>query len=279
MTKARRASTSKAVELAKCPTGVRGLDQITFGGLPRGRPTLVCGGTGTGKTLLGIEFLVRGALEHDEPGVFVTFEERPGDLAKNTSSLGFDLKHLIACKKLVIEQIEIDRNAIVETGEFNLDGLFIRLGAAIDSVGAKRVVLDTIEVLFASLANVGILRSELHRLFEWLKDREVTAIVTGERGDGTLTRHGLEEYVSDCVILLDFRMSDQIATRRLRVVKYRGSLHGTNEYPFLVDRHGFVVLPITSVALDYPAPTDCVSTGSPSSTPCSATRATIAAAP
>lgn len=261
MARSRSAIAGKANELAKCPTGIRGLDQITFGGLPRGRPTLVCGGTGTGKTLLGVEFLVRGALDHGEPGVFITFEERPGDIAKNTASLGFDLKGLIARKKLVVEQIAIDRSEIIETGEYNLEGLFIRLGAAIDSVGAKRVVLDTIEVLFASLSNIGILRSELHRLFGWLKDRGVTTIVTGERGDGTMTRHGLEEYVSDCVILLDMRMTDQVATRRLRIVKYRGSLHGTNEYPFLVDRHGFVVMPITSISLDYPAPTDRVSTG------------------
>ena len=248
-------------KLEKCPTGIRGFDQITFGGLPRGRPTLVCGGAGTGKTLLGIEFMVRGAMEHNEPGVFMSFEERPVDLDKNTASLGFDLNNLIKRKKLFIDQIAVDRSEIIETGEYNLDGLFIRLGAAIDSVHAKRVVLDTIEVLFSALSNLGILRSELRRLFDWLKDRGVTAIVTGERGDGTLTRHGLEEYVSDCVIVLDQRVTDQIATRRLRIVKYRGALHGTNEYPFLIDKHGFVVLPITMVALNYPASKTFVSTG------------------
>ena len=248
-------------KLEKCPTGIRGFDQITFGGLPRGRPTLVCGGAGTGKTLLGIEFLVRGAMEYNEPGVFMSFEERPVDLDKNTASLGFDLNNLIKRKKLFIDQIAVDRSEIIETGEYNLDGLFIRLGAAIDSVHAKRVVLDTIEVLFSALSNLGILRSELRRLFDWLKDRGVTAIVTGERGDGTLTRHGLEEYVSDCVIVLDQRVTDQIATRRLRIVKYRGALHGTNEYPFLIDKHGFVVLPITMVALNYPASKTFVSTG------------------
>ncbi|MES2859066.1 MAG: circadian clock protein KaiC [Pseudomonadota bacterium] len=250
-----------AAELPKCPTGIRGLDQITRGGLPQGRPTLVCGGAGTGKTLFGMEFLVRGALEHGEAGVFVSFEERPVDLVANTASLGFDLDGLVANKKLLIDQVAIDRSEIMETGEYNLDGLFIRLGAAIQEVQAKRVVLDTIEVLFGALSNVGILRSELRRLFAWLKDQGVTCIVTGERGEGSFTRHGLEEYVSDCVILLDQRMVDQIATRRLRITKYRGSLHGTNEYPFLIDEHGFLVLPITSIALDYATSDEVVSTG------------------
>lgn len=262
MSKAKRSARApKSLELDKCPTGIRGLDDITHGGLPRGRPTLVCGGAGTGKTLLGAEFLVRGATEYNEAGVFVTFEERPVDLAKNTASLGFDLNGLVARKKLYVDQIAIDRSEILETGEYNLDGLFVRLGAAIDAVKAKRVVLDTIEVLFAALSNLGILRSELRRLFEWLKDKGVTTIVTGERGEKTFTRHGLEEYVSDCVILLDLRVTEQIATRRLRIVKYRGALHGTNEYPFLIDNHGFVVLPITSISLDYSASTQIVSTG------------------
>ncbi len=247
--------------LPKCPSGVRGLDQITTGGLPRGRPSLVCGSAGTGKTLLAMEFLVRGAINHDEPGVFISFEERPSDLAANTASLGFDINRLIARNKLRIEQIALERSEIPETGEYNLDGLFVRMGAAIDSVRAKRVVIDTIEVLFGALANLGILRAELHRLFAWLKQKNVTTIVTGERGDGNLTRQGLEEYVSDCVIMLDQRVIDQVATRRIRVVKYRGSAHGTNEYPFLIDSHGFVVIPITAIALDYPAQDACISTG------------------
>ena len=231
--------------LAKCPTGIHGLDTITGGGLPRGRPTLVCGGSGSGKTLFGMEFLVRGIQEHNEPGVFMCFEERAKDLAQNVASLGFDLPDLIARKKLAVDAVTIDRDEIMETGEYSLDGLFVRLNAAIDEVGAKRVVLDTIETLFAALSNANILRLELRRLFAWLKEKGVTAVITGERGEGALTRHGLEEYVSDCVILLDPRVTDQIATRRLRIVKYRGSAHGSNEYPFLIDEQGFTVLPIT----------------------------------
>lgn len=247
--------------LLKCPTGIPGLDQITNGGLPRGRTTLVCGGSGSGKTLLGMEFLVMGAREHDETGVFLSFEENADELAHNVASLGFDVQALTDQKKLVIDHVRVERREIEETGEYDLEGLFIRLGYAIDSVGAKRVVLDTIEALFAALSNAGILRAELRRLFHWLKDKGVTAIVTGERGDGTLTRHGLEEYVSDCVILLDQRVSEQIATRRLRIVKYRGSAHGTNEYPFLLDEQGFTVVPLTAVSLQYEVPTDFVSTG------------------
>jgi circadian clock protein KaiC len=247
--------------LEKCPTGIPGLDQITDGGLPRGRPTLVCGGSGSGKTLLGMEFLVKGATVYGEPGVFMSFEENTEELARNVASLGFDVNALVAGKQMVIDNVRIERGEIEETGEYDLDGLFIRLGYAIESVGAKRVVLDTIEALFAALPNPGILRAELRRLFRWLKDQGVTAIVTGERGDGTLTRHGLEEYVSDCVILLDQRVADQIATRRLRTVKYRGSAHGTNEYPFLLDEQGFTVVPITAVSLQYSVPTEFVSTG------------------
>jgi circadian clock protein KaiC len=247
--------------LAKCPTGIHGLDVITGGGLPRGRPTLVCGGAGSGKTLIGMEFLIRGIQQHGENGAFMSFEERAADLAENVASLGYDLTALTADKKLVIDQVQIDRGEIMETGEYDLDGLFIRLAAAIDAVGAKRVVLDTIETLFAALTNTHIIRSELRRLFGWLKEKGVTAIITGERGDGTLTRHGLEEYVSDCVISLDQRVTDQIATRRLRVVKYRGTAHGTNEYPFLIDEQGVTVLPITAIDLNYPASRDVVSTG------------------
>ena len=222
---------------------------------------MVCGGAGSGKTLIGMEFLVRGIQQYGEPGVFMSFEERATDLAENVASLGYDLTALIADKKLVIDQVTIDRGEIMETGEYDLDGLFIRLAAAIAAVGAKRVVLDTIETLFAALTNTQVIRSELRRLFGWLKEKGVTAIVTGERGDGTLTRHGLEEYVSDCVIALDQRVTDQIATRRIRIVKYRGSAHGSNEYPFLIDEQGITVLPITAIDLNYPASQDVVSTG------------------
>ncbi|HSD53839.1 MAG TPA: circadian clock protein KaiC [Burkholderiales bacterium] len=249
--------------LSKAPTGIQGLDEVTGGGLPRGRPTLVCGSAGCGKTLLAMEFLARGATELGEPGVFVSFEERAEELAQNVRSLGFDLDALAAEKKLLVDYVHVERSEIEETGEYDLEGLFIRLGHAIDSIGAKRVVLDTIETLFGGLSNEGILRAELRRLFRWLKDRKVTAIVTGERGDRTLTRHGLEEYVSDCVILLDHRVDEQLSTRRLRIVKYRGSAHGTNEYPFLIDEAGFSVLPITSLGLAQAASTERVSTGVP----------------
>ncbi len=224
--------------LDKCPTGIEGLDTITGGGLPRGRPTLVCGTAGCGKTLLGIEFLVHGATAYDEPGVLVSFEERAEDLVSNVASLGFDLQKLQDQKKLAVDFVRVERSEVEETGDYDLEALFIRLGYAIDSVGAKRVVLDTIESLFGGLENQGILRAELRRLFGWLKDRGVTAVITGERGEATLTRQGLEEYVSDCVILLDHRVVGQITTRRLRIVKYRGSSHGTNEYPFLIDEDG-----------------------------------------
>ena len=247
--------------LAKSPTGIHGLDEITLGGLPKGRPTLVCGGAGCGKTLFGIEFLVRGALQFGEPGVCVSFEESPRDLAMNVASLGFDLEKLQAAKKLCIDHIFIDKSEIAETGEYDLEGLFIRLNTAIDSIGAKRVLLDTPEALFAGLSDVGVLRSELRRLFGWLKDKGVTAIITGERGSGTLTRHGLEEYVSDCVILLDHRVQNDAVTRRLRILKYRGSTHGTNEYPFLIDQHGISVLPVTSLGLNHPASSERISTG------------------
>jgi circadian clock protein KaiC len=249
-------------ELAKAPTGIKGLDEITLGGLPKGRPTLVCGSAGCGKTLLGMEFLVRGA-QLGEPGVCITFEERVEDLIANVASLGFDLSQLIAEKKLRLDHIQLDRSQIEEAGEYDLEGLFVRLGYAIDAVGAQRVLLDTIEALFAGLTNTGILRAELARLFSWLKDKGVTTIVTGERGEGQLTRHGLEEYVSDCVILLDHRVSDTIFSRRLRVVKYRGSVHGTNDYPFLIDEHGIAVLPITSLDLQHTALDERISTGVP----------------
>jgi len=249
--------------LAKSPTGIRGLDEITFGGLPRGRPTLVCGRAGCGKTLFSLEFLVHGAMQYDEPGVFIAFEETEEDLTKNVASLGYDLTELCRRKKLTIDYIRVERSEIEETGEYDLEGLFIRLGHAIDSIGAKRVVLDTIEAIFSGFQNVNILRAELRRLFRWLKDSGVTAVITAEQGEGTLTRHGLEEYVSDCVILLDHRVREQISTRRLRVVKYRGSSssHGTNEYPFLIDEQGISVLPVTSLGLDHKASLERVSTG------------------
>ena len=249
--------------LAKTPTGIRGLDEITMGGLPQGRPTLLSGSAGCGKTLLGIEFLMRGATEYNEPGVFMAFEESENELASNVTSLGMDLRRLLARKKLHIDSVRIERNEIEETGQYDLGGLFIRLGTAIDSIGAKRVVLDTIEVLFAGLTNHGIVRSELRRLFRWLKDKGVTAIVTAECGDAAITRFGLEEYVADCVILLDHRVTDQICTRRMRIVKYRGSSHGTNEYPFLVGKSGITVLPITSIGLDYQASAKRISSGVP----------------
>ncbi|MCZ7402800.1 MAG: circadian clock protein KaiC [Candidatus Methanoperedens sp.] len=250
-------------ELPKCTTGIRGLDEITDGGLPKGRPTLICGSAGCGKTLMAMEFLVRGAAQFNEPGVFMSFEESSDELAQNVASLGFDLNELIASKKMYIDQVRIERSEIEETGEYDLEGLFIRLNYAIDSIGANRVVLDTIESLFGGLANEGVLRAELRRLFRWLKEKGVTAIITGERGEKMLTRHGLEEYVSDCVILLDNRVEGQISTRRLRIVKYRGSSHGTNEYPFLIDEKGISVLPITSIGLQHGVSTERISTGIP----------------
>jgi circadian clock protein KaiC len=254
---------TSAPALAKTPTGIEGLDEITGGGLPRGRPTLVCGSAGCGKTLLAMEFLVRGATQFDEPGVFMAFEETTEELAQNVRSLGFDLEALAQQGKLVVDHVHIERSEIEETGEYDLEGLFIRLGHAIDSVGAKRVALDTLETLFGGLANAAILRSELRRLFRWLKDRGVTAVITAERGDGALTRQGLEEYVSDCVIVLDHRVTEQLSTRRLRIVKYRGTTHGTNEYPFLIDEEGISVLPITSAGLAHQASDERVSTGVP----------------
>ncbi|WP_133576918.1 circadian clock protein KaiC [Pedobacter metabolipauper] len=247
--------------LPKTLTGITGLDEITLGGLPTGRPTLICGGTGCGKTLFSLEFLVRGAQEYGEPGVFMAFEEKPQELTMNVASLGFNLAELQKEKKIKIDYVHIDRSEIEETGEYDLEGLFIRLGYAIDSIGAKRVVLDTIENLFAGLTDLGILRAELRRLFGWLKEKGVTAIITGETGEKTLTRQGLEEYVSDCVILLDHRIINQISTRRLRIIKYRGTVHGTNEYPFLIDEEGISVLPVTSLLLDKPVSSECIPTG------------------
>ena len=247
--------------LPKAQTGIQGLDEITGGGFPRGRPTLICGSAGAGKTLLAMEFLVRGATQYNEPGIFMAFEETAAELTQNVRSLGFDLDQLTKKKKLALDFVRIERGEIDETGDYDLEGLFIRLGSAIDAIGAKRVVLDTIENLFAGLQNQGILRAELRRLFRWLKDKGVTAVITAERGEGALTRHGLEEYVSDCVILLDHRVTDQVSTRRLRIVKYRGTSHGTNEYPFLIDETGFSVLPVTSLGLQHRVTSERISSG------------------
>ncbi|MBE9226128.1 circadian clock protein KaiC [Phormidium sp. LEGE 05292] len=250
-------------QLPKSPTGIQGLDEITGGGLPQGRPTLVCGTAGSGKTLIGLNFLVSGAISYSEPGVFVSFEETPEELIQNVRSLGWNLNQLIAQKKFLISHIHIDPYEIEETGDYNLEALFIRLEHLINAIAAKRIVLDTIETLFVGLSNDTIVRSELQRLFRWLKSKGVTAIITGEKGENTLTRHGLEEYVADCVIRLDQRIQNEISTRRLQIIKYRGSSHGTNEYPFLINQKGISVLPITSVGLDHKISTERISTGIP----------------
>ena len=249
--------------LPKSPTSIQGFDEITGGGLPKGRPSLVCGGAGCGKTLFAMEFLVRGATLFNEPGVFISFEETEKELTANVASLGFDLNNLIKHKKIWLEHIHVERGEIEQSGEYDLRGLFVRIHYAIESIGAKRVVLDTIESLFSALPNATVVRTELRRLFGWLKKKGVTTILTGEKGNGTLTRQGLEEYVSDCVILLDHRVSDQSSIRRLRIVKYRGSTHGTNEYPFLIDEDGFSVLPVTSLGLKHIASKERISTGIP----------------
>jgi circadian clock protein KaiC len=256
----RSRKSSKSSALAKVATGIDGFDEITDGGLPQGRPTLVCGGPGCGKTLFALQFLVHGAA-HGKSGVFVSFEETEDDLLKNVASLGYDVPALIERQRLALEYVRVERSEIEETGEYDLEGLFIRLDHALRSIGARRIVLDTIESLFAGLSNAGVLRAELRRLFAWLKERGITTVITGERGTDTLTRQGLEEYVSDCVILLDHRVSEQISTRRLRIVKYRGSSHGTNEYPFLIDQRGLAVLPVTSLQLIHRATSDRISTG------------------
>ncbi len=248
-------------EIEKAPTGISGLDEITFGGLPAGRPTLVSGGPGAGKTLLGISFLVNGAQTYAEPGVLLTFEENADELAQDVRSLGYDLDKLVEQKKLLVDYVHVDRSEIEETGEYDLEGLFVRLDHAIKQIGAKRVMLDTIETLFGGLQDTGILRAELRRLFRWLRDRQVTTLVTAERGERMFTRQGLEEYITDAVISLDHRVHEQISTRRIRVVKYRGSTHGTNEYPFLIDRDGITVLPVTSLLLDHEAPLERISSG------------------
>ena len=263
MTKKTKFSDAKSTPLRKAPTGIHGLDEITGGGLPRGRTTIVCGGPGCGKTMLGIEFLVRGALEFNEPGVIMAFEETPQDMARNVASLGFDIQDLADKKKLFLDYVYVEPSQIQETGDYDLEGLFIRLQNAVNTVGAKRVMLDTVEALFSGFSNPGVLRGEFRRLFRWLKDHRLTTIVTAERGDGTLTRQGLEEYVSDCVILLDHRINDQISARRLRIVKYRGTKHGADEYPFLIDERGMSILPLTVLQLQHDASTERISSGVP----------------
>jgi circadian clock protein KaiC len=263
MTKTNKITEPVILDLLKTPTGIKGLDEITGGGLPQGRPTLICGGTGCGKTLLAMEFLVRGATQFDEPGVFMSFEEKSDELAKNFASLGFDLNELVRQNRLAIDYVHLESSEIEVAGEYDLEGLFLRLGFAIDTIGAKRVALDTMEALFSGLANEAILRSELRRLFRFLKDKGVTAIVTGEQGERTFSRFGLEEYVADCVIFLNHTVSQQTATRRMRIVKYRGSAHGTSEYPFLIDRHGFSVMPLSSIGLDHTVSSERVSSGIP----------------
>ena len=255
--------TSVTSEIEKARTGISGLDEITYGGLPAGRPTLVSGGPGSGKTLLGVSFLVNGAQSFGEPGVLLTFEENAEELARDVRSLGYDLNKLVEQKKLLVDYVHVDRSEIEETGEYDLEGLFVRLEYAIKQIGAKRVMLDTIETLFGGLKDVGILRAELRRLFRWLRDRHITTVVTAERGEQMFTRQGLEEYITDAVIALDHRVHEQISTRRIRVVKYRGSTHGTNEYPFLIDRDGLTVLPVTSLLLEHEAPDERVSSGLP----------------
>lgn len=254
-------NTQTEKELKKSPTGINGLDEITFGGLPQGRPTLICGNAGCGKTLLSMEFIVRGARDFNEPGVFLSFEETENDLIANFESLGFNIKELKEAKKLSMDYVHIERSEIEETGEYDLDGLFLRIESAINEVGAKRVVLDTLEALFSGFSNESILRAELRRLFRWLKDKGVTAIITGESGENRITKYGLEEYVADCVILLDHRIREQVATRRMKVIKYRGSKHGLNEYPFLITDTGISVLPITSIGLNYEVSSERISTG------------------
>jgi circadian clock protein KaiC len=251
-------------QLPKCPTGIKGFDEITEGGLPKNRVTLLCGSTGTGKTLLGIDFLINGAVDYDEPGVFMSFEETADELYKDVASLNLDLKGLVSQKKLLLDHVLLERRDIQEKGEFNLEGIFVRLELAVDTIGAKRVVLDSIESLFAGVTDAGILRLEIKRLFRWFKEKQVTAVITGELREGSYTRHGLEEYISDCIILLDNRVREQISTRRIRVIKYRGSNHGTNEYPFVIDKAGLSVIPITSAGLDQPGTRERVSTGIPS---------------
>ncbi len=261
---AKKTIAPKRKQLFKCPTGIRGFDEITEGGLPQNGTTLVSGNAGSGKTLFGIDFLIKGATDYNEPGILMSFEETEDELYKDVASLNMDLPALVSQKKIVLENVVLERNDIQET-EFNLEGIFVRLEYAIDSIGAKRVVLDSLESVFAGITDIGILRLEIKRLFRWLREKQVTAIVTGEQGQSSLyTRHGLEEYISDCIIFLDNRVRDEMATRRIRVIKYRGSSHGTSEYPFVIDNQGLSVIPITSAGLEQPGTDKKVLTGIPS---------------
>ena len=257
----RKTQQKTSIALEKCRTGISGFDEITGGGLPKGRPTLVCGGAGSGKTLFAMEFLLNGATQFNEPGIFISFEENERELAENVASLGWDLEALSREKKIFLDHVYIERSEIEETGEFNLEGLFIRIESALSAVNAKRIAVDSMEALFSGFSDEMTLRAEIRRLFRWLKEKGLTAVITGEQGKGSFTRHGLEEYISDCVVFLDNRMNDQVATRRIRVVKYRGTSHGANEYPFLITEKGFSVLPITSLNLDYSVSTERISTG------------------
>lgn len=250
-------------KLPRSPTGIKGLDEITHGGLPAGRPTLVCGGAGSGKTLFAVEFLVRGALQYNEPGVYLSFEENANDLTTNVASLGFNLQDLSSRKKVILDHIQINQSEFEETGEYDLEGLFVRLGHEIDSIKAKRVVLDTLEALFSGFSDLSLLRNELQRLFRWLKDKGVTTVITAERGAETLTRHGLEEYISDCVILLDHRIKDQLSTRRIRIIKFRGAVHGGDEYPFLIEKDGISIIPLTTLGIEQKTTTQRISSGIP----------------
>ena len=257
----RKTQQKTSIALEKCRTGISGFDEITGGGLPKGRPTLVCGGAGSGKTLFAMEFLLNGATQYNEPGIFISFEENERELTENVASLGWDLEALSREKKIFLDHVYIERSEIEETGEFNLEGLFIRIESALSAVNAKRIAVDSMEALFSGFSDEMTLRAEIRRLFRWLKEKGLTAVITGEQGKGSFTRHGLEEYISDCVVFLDNRMNDQVATRRIRVVKYRGTSHGANEYPFLITEKGFSVLPITSLNLDYPVSTERIPTG------------------
>ena len=259
----KKKSTPKLKKIQKCLTGIKGFDEITEGGLPKNRATLVSGGAGSGKTLFGIDFLINGAVDYKENGVFMSFEETSDELYDDTASLNLDLKALVLQKKIVLEHVVLERKDLQEK-DFNLEGLLVRLEHAIDSVKAKRVVLDSIESLFAGIEDNGILRLEIKRLFRWLKEKQVTAIVTGETGQDSYTHHGIEQYVSDCIILLDNRVDQEVSVRRIRIVKYRGSNHGTNEYPFVIDDDGLSVIPITSAGLEQPGTAKRVSTGIPS---------------
>jgi circadian clock protein KaiC len=262
MNKSSKTKRLPQLEIEKVATGVTGLDEILNGGLPKGRPTLVCGGAGCGKTLLAMEFLCRGAVEHGEPGIFIAFEETAEELAANVASLGFDLATLERDGLLIVDYVAVGRGEVLQTGAFDLEGLFIRIASSVAAIGAQRIVIDTIEVLFGALKDAATIRWELDRLFVWLKEQGLTAIITSERGDESgISRNGIEEYVADCVILLDHRITDERSTRRLRVLKYRGALHGSNEYPFLISSSGFVVFPVTSLGLQQTASTTRISTG------------------